>query len=195
MRPSMPLSRFCSSLPALALFLAPFGGQARDCAALVPDYVAERRIMVGDTAIRTRILSSGDREREEINIGGKTKVTLRTAAGSTMFDPEGRRGVEIPVATTRRQPTQYVDSTAADDKMLRATQFLRNGSWIDLSRTTCRKDGIMIRREFVTIDIQGREVNGEMVQDHIVVGAIPNDMFVVPAGVILERPNTGHSSR
>ncbi len=53
----------------------------------------------------------------------------------------------------------------------------------------------MIRREFVTIDIQGREVNGEMVQDHIVVGAIPNDMFVVPSGVILERPNTDRLSR
>lgn len=195
MRPSMPLSRFCSSLPALALFLASSGSQARDCAASAPDYVAERKIMVGDATIRTRILSSGEREREEVNIGGKTKVTLRTSAGSTIFDPEARRGVEIPVATARRQPTQYVDSAEPDGKMLRITQFLRNGGWVELSRTTCRKDGIMIRRDFVTIDIQRGELKGEMVQDHIVVGAIPNDMFVVPAGVILERPNADRPSR
>ena len=53
----------------------------------------------------------------------------------------------------------------------------------------------MIRREFVTIDAQGKEVRGEMVQDQIVVGAIPNDMFVVPGNVILEKPNTGRFSR
>ena len=112
-----------------------------------------------------------------------------------MFDPEARRGVEMPSALTRQQPTRYVDSAGPDGKMLRVTQFLRNGDWIDLSRTTCRKDGVMIRREFVTIDAQGREVKGEMVQDHIVVGAIPNDMFVVPGSVILERSNIDRPPR
>jgi hypothetical protein len=188
MRPFMPLSRFCSSLPALALFLAPSGGQARDCAASAPDYVAERSVTVGDATIQMRILSSGEREREEAKIGGKTEVTLRTPAGSTMFDPEAHRGVEMPSATTRQQPTRYVDSAEPDGKMLRVTQFLRNGDWIDLSRTTCRKDGVMIRREFVTIDAQGREVKGEMVQNQIVLRSIPNDMFVVPGNIILKKP-------
>lgn len=46
----------------------------------------------------------------------------------------------------------------------------------------------MIRREFVTVDAQGREVTGEMVQDHIVVGPVSSDMFIVPGNIILERP-------
>jgi hypothetical protein len=195
MRPSMPLSRFYSSLPVLALFLSPHGGQARDCAASAPDYVAERSVTIGNATIQMRILSSGEREREEAKVGGKIRVTLRTPAGSTMFDPEARRGVEMPSATTRQQPTRYVDSAEPDGRMLRVTQFLRNGDWIDLSRTTCRKDGVMIRREFVTINAQGREVKGEMVQDHIVVGAISNDMFIVPGSVILERSNIDRPPR
>jgi len=195
MRPSMPLSLFCSSLPALALFLFPHSGQARDCAVSAPDYVAERSVTVGNATIQMKILSSGEREREEVKFGGKTRVTLRTSAGSKMFDPEARRGVEMPGTPTRQQPTRYVDSAEPDGKMLRVTQFLRNGDWIDLSRTMCRKDGIMIRREFVTIDAQGREVKGEMVQDHIVIGAIPNDVFVVPGNVILETSNIDRPPR
>ncbi len=46
----------------------------------------------------------------------------------------------------------------------------------------------MIRREFVTIDAQGREVKGEMVQNQIVLRAIPNDMFIVPGNIILKKP-------
>ncbi len=53
----------------------------------------------------------------------------------------------------------------------------------------------MIRREFVTINAQGREVKGEMVQDQIIVRAIPNDVFVVPGDVVLERPNTDRPPR
>ncbi len=101
----------------------------------------------------------------------------------------------MPSATTRQQPTRYMDAAEPDGKMLRVTQFLRNGDWIDLSRTTCRKDGVMIRREFVTINAQGREVKGEMVQDHIVVGAIPNDMFIVPGSIILEKFNVDRPPR
>ena len=195
MRPPMPPNLFCSFLPALALLLSTHGSQARDCAAPAPDYVAERSVTVGDTTIQARILSSGEREREEVRIGGKTMVTLRTPAGSITFDPKAHRGVEMPSATARQQPTRHVDSAEPDGRTLRVTQFLRNGTWIDLSRTTCRKDGIMIRREFVTLDAQGKEVKGEMVQDQIVVRAVPSDVFAVPGDVVLEKPNADRPTR
>ena len=188
MRPSTSLSRSCRLLPALVLLLSFQGGQARDCAAQAPDYAAERSVTVGGATFQMKISSSGDREREEAKIGGKTKVTLRTPAGSTTFDPDARRGVEVPSGTARQPSTRYVDSAEPDGQSRRVTQFLRNGSWIDLSRTTCRSDGVMIRREFVTVDAQGREVTGEMVQDNIVVGPVPGDMFIVPGSIILERP-------
>lgn len=188
MRPPTPLSRSCRLLPALVLLLSSQAGQARDCAAQAPDYAAERSVTVGGATFQTKISSSGDREREEAKVGGKTRVTLRTPAGSTTFDPDARRGVELPSGAARPPSTRYVDTAEPSGQLLRVTQFLRNGGWIDLSRTTCRSDGVMIRREFVTVDAQGREVTGEMVQDHIAVGPVSSDMFIVPGNIILERP-------
>jgi len=41
----------------------------------------------------------------------------------------------------------------------------RAGRWLDLSRTTCRMDGIMVRQSFASLDPAGREVNGTVVQN------------------------------
>ncbi len=93
----------------------------------------------------------------------------------------------MPIPDAPRQQTRHIDSVEADGTWLRVTQFQHGGSWIELSRTTCRNDGVMIRRDFVTIDTQGREVKGNLIQDHIRLGSVPPETFSIPSDVTLLR--------
>lgn len=165
--------------------LAAFAAHASDCAVVAPSYMAERTVTIGDTTFHTRVYASGDREREEARFDGHARITIRTPSATTTFEPDLHRGVELSIPDVPRQQTRYVDSVAADGTRLRITQFQRGQSWLDLSRTTCRNDDVMVRREFVTLDRQGKEVKGQLTQDHIRVGPVPPETFSIPSNVSL----------
>jgi hypothetical protein len=118
-------------------------------------------------------------------------VTIRDARARRLvvFDPEARRGVELalPPAQGTRPATRMVNQEEPDGTRVRVEQFNREGTWIDLSRTVCRADGIMVRQAFVSLDPQGREVRGTVTQDRIKVGALPPALFEVPADVRIAR--------
>ena len=185
MFPQLSLNLFNRGLVASLLVLAAGGAHASDCAGVAPSYVAERTVTVGDASFRTQVYTSGDREREDARFDGHTRITIRTPAGTTIFEPDLHRGVEMPIPDAPRQQTRHIDSVEADGTRLRVTQFQHGGSWIELSRTTCRNDGVMIRRDFVTIDTQGREVKGNLIQDHIRLGSVPPETFSIPSEVTL----------
>lgn len=165
--------------------LAAFAAHASDCAVVAPSYMAERTVTVGDTTFHTQVYASGDREREEARFDGHARITIRTPSATTTFEPEVHRGVEFSIPDAPRQQTRHVDSVGSDGTHLRVTQFQRGQSWLDLSRTTCRDDGVMVRREFVTVDKQGREVKGQLTQDHIRPGPVPPETFSIPSDVSL----------
>ncbi|GAC1526698.1 MAG: hypothetical protein NVS2B16_34890 [Chloroflexota bacterium] len=172
---------------ASLLVLAAGGARASDCAVVAPSYVAERTVTVGDASFRTQVYASGDREREDARLDGQTRITIRTPTGTTIFEPGLHRGVEMPIPDAPRQQTRPIDSVEADGTRLRIIQFQRGESWIELSRTTCRNDGVMIRRDFVTIDGQGRELKGYLIQDHIRLGSVPPETFNIPADITLQK--------
>jgi len=64
----------------------------------------------------------------------------------------------------------------------------RAGRWLDLSRTTCRMDGIMVRQSFASLDPAGREVNGTVVQNQIRVAPQLPSLFELPPGLRLSSP-------
>jgi hypothetical protein len=178
-------SSFSRGSLAFLFALAAFAAHASDCAVVAPSYMAERTVTVGDTTFRTQVYASGDQEREEARFDGHARITIRTPSATTTFEPDLYRGVELSIPNAPRQQTRYVDSVGADGMHLRVTQFQRGQSWLDLSRTTCRDDGIMVGREFVAVDKQGREVKGQLTQSRIRLGPVPREMFSVPSNVSL----------
>ena len=185
MFPLLSHSSFSKGLAASLLVLAGGGAQASDCAGAAPSYVAERTVTVGDASFHTHVYASGDREREDARFDGHTRVTIRTPTGTTTFEPALHRGVEMPIPDAPGRRTRHVDAVEADGTRLRIIQFQRGESWIELSRTTCRNDGVMIRRDFVTVDSQGRELKGSLIQDHIRLGSVPPETFSIPPDVTL----------
>jgi len=179
------LSSFSRGSLTFLFALATYAARASDCIVVAPSYMAERTVTLGATAFHTQVYVSGDREREDARFDGHARITIRTPSATTTFEPEVHRGVELSIANAPRQQTRYVDSVGADGTHLRITQFQRGQSWLDLSRTTCRDDGIMVGRAFVTVDKQGREVKGQLTQDHIRPGPVPPEMFSVPSDVSL----------
>jgi len=185
MFPPLFLNLFSRGLIASLLVLAASGAHASDCAVVAPSYVAERTVTVGNASFQTQVYASGDREREDARFDGHTRITIRTPAGTTIFEPDLHRGIEAPIPDAPRQQTRHIDAVEADGTRLRIVQFQRGESWIELSRTICRNDGVMIRRDFVTVDSQGREVKGTLIQDHVRLGSMPPDTFSIPSDVTL----------
>lgn len=187
MFPVLSLNLFSRASVASLMMLAARGAYASDCAGVAPTYAARRTVMVGDTSFQTQVYASGDREREDAQFNGHARITIRTPAGTTIFETDLHRGIEMPAPDAPRQPTRHIDSVEADGTRLRVIQFQHGESWIELSRTSCRNDGVMIRRDFVTIDGQGRELKGYLMQDHIRPGSVPPDTFSIPSDVTLNK--------
>ncbi len=187
MFPLLSRNLFSRGLVASLLALAAGGAHASDCAGAAQTYVAQRTVTIGTTSFQTQVYASGDREREDAQLDGHTRITIRTPAGTTVFEPDLHRGIEMPIPDAPRQQTRHIDSVEADGTRLRITQFQHDQNWIELSRTICRKDGVMVRRDFVTIDNQGKEVKGNLVQDHIRLGSVPPETFSIPSDVALLR--------
>jgi len=185
MFPLSSRSSFSRGLVASLLVLAAGGARASDCAGAAPSYVAERTVTVGGASFRTQVYASGDREREDARFDGHTRITIRTPTGTTTSEPDLHRGIEMPIRAAPGRQTQHIDAVEADGTRLRIVQFQRSENWIELSRTTCRNDGVMIRRDFVTVDNQGRELKGSLIQDHIRLGSMPPETFSIPPDVTL----------
>ena len=183
----LSLNLFSKGWIAALSVLAAGGARASDCAVVAPSYVAERTVTVGDASFRTQVYASGDREREDARFDGHTRITIRTPTGTTILEPDFHRGVEMPVPDASRQQTRHIDSVEPDGTRLRINQFQHGESWIELSRTTCINDGVMIRRDFVTIDGQGRELKGYLIQDHIRLGSVLPETFSIPPNVDLHK--------
>ena len=181
----LSLNLFSRGSSSLLLMLVAAGAHASDCAGVAPSYVAERTVTVGDASFRTQVYASADREREDTRFEGRARITIRTPAGTTVFEPDLHRGVEVPIPNASGQQTRHIDSVEADGTRLRIVQFQRSEGWMELSRTTCRNDGVMMRRDFVTIDSQGREIKGNLIQDHIRLGFVPPETFSIPSDVTL----------
>lgn len=172
----------------LLLLLAPALARAGECGSPSPDYVAERAVTVAGATFRTTVHVSGDRQREDADIDGHKRVTIRGSSGTVVFDPDTREGTVLPVAHGPPAGTRRLDSVQPTGERSRVVQFRRDGRWIDLSHITCRADGIMTRMDFVSLDRTGREVHGSVVQSRIRVGAVGEDAFKVPPDVRIHSP-------
>ena len=83
-----------------------------------------------------------------------------------------------------RSATQRVTRTFHEEQpggmRIQIVQVQRGADWLELSRTWCRSDGIMVRQTFISLDPKGREVQGVLTQGEIKVGPISPDIFEVP---------------
>jgi hypothetical protein len=156
-----------------------------ECGVPAPDYAADRRITVSGHEIRMQVHSSGNRTREEADLGGGLRVTIQGLSGgrTVTFDPQARQGMELPSPHGVRPPGRVVDEVRPDGTRGRIQQVQSHGRWLEVSRTTCRADGVMLMQNFVSIDPKGQEITGSVTQDHIQLGAQPAALFEVPPGV------------
>ncbi len=191
-----PRIRSCSlrALTALCLvsgLVAGRPGTARaECGLPTPDYAAERTVTVAGNVARMRVHVSTDAIREETDQNGGTRVTIRDlrAGHAVAYDPATRQGKELPRPRGSRPPGRTLDEIGADGTRIRVQQIQSSGRWLELSRTTCRVDGVMLRQSFVSLDPQGREVTGTVTQDRILIGPQPAALFTVPPEVQIGRP-------
>ncbi|MDQ2805227.1 MAG: hypothetical protein M3Y41_22080 [Pseudomonadota bacterium] len=176
----------------LALVVPASLAEAGECGLPAPDYTAERAVTVGDSTVRMTVHVSADKEREDARLEGHLRVTIRDARTRqvVVFDPETQRAVAfMPPASQGARPTaRMLDEAGPDGTHVRVVQFKRGGTWLDLSRTRCRADGIMIGKNFVSLDPLGREVQGTVTQDRISVGVQSPGLFELPPGVRVARP-------
>jgi len=185
--------RSCELLAALLGLLVAVAPMARagECGGATPDYRADRTVTVAGKAERMVVFVAGTAVREETVVDGRPRVTIRDTRAHRLvvFDPKARRGMELTLPPSRgaRPATRVHDQDGSDGTRVRIEQFNHEGSWIDVSWTTCRADGIMIRQTFVSLDPQGREVRGTVTQDGIKVSALPATLFQVPADVQIAR--------
>lgn len=163
-----------------------------ECGMPTPDYEASRRVMVGDNEIRLRVHVSGSKTREESEQGGATHTTIRGLPGGrvVIFDTQAGQGTELPSPSGARLPGRAMDEVRPDGTRTHIQQVERGSRWLELSRTTCRPDGVMLRQSFVSLDPQGKEVVGSVVQDNIRLGLQSPSMFQVPPEVRIARPGT-----
>lgn len=168
----------------LLLAVSPADAYA-ECGLPTPDYSAERVVDVSGHVVRMRVHVSDRKLREEADLGQGERVTIRRPGQrSIVFDPATRRGTVLPEPQGPRLPSRHQDEIP-DGAPTRIVQVEKNGRWLDLSRTTCRSDGIIVKQSFVSLDPQGREVTGTVTQDNIYVAPQPHALFELPSGLHL----------
>ena len=177
---------------AWAALLAVAGWQhaARaECGMPTPDYEARRTVGVGGGVVVAEVHVSSGKVRESVDLGGGARVTIRGLAGgrAVVFDPRSRVGAELPVATGVHLPTRAVDEALPDGTRTRVQQVQSKGRWLEVSRTTCRADGVMLDQTFVSVDGRGREVSGHVRQEDVRLRAQPPPLFEVPPDVAVAR--------
>ena len=182
--------RSCSLMAALGLALAwPLAGRA-ECGLATPDYAAERTVDVDGKISRMRVHVSGAKIREETDLGQGVRVTIRDPEQGrvVVFDPATAQGTALPAPHGGRLPSRHQDQATPEGGRTRTLQVERAGRWLDLSRTTCRMDGIMVRQSFASLDPAGREVSGTVVQNQIQVAPQSPSLFELPSGLRLSSP-------
>ncbi len=183
-------TRSCSLLAALGLLTAWPPAARAECGLPTPDYAADRTVDVAGNVTRMRVQASGGKVREETDLGQGVRVTLRDPeqGRTVVFDPATGQGTALPPPPGGRLPSRHQDEAGPDGGRTRILQVERAGRWLDLSRTTCRADGIMVRQSFVSLDAAGHEITGGVVQSQIRVAPQPASLFVPPAGLRLSSP-------
>ena len=175
-----------------ALAAWPFAARAGECGAPTPEYQAERTVTVGGSTVRMRVYVAGATVREESDTPDGARVTVRDmkAGRTTVLDPRTGRSTAVPAppqpASTR--VTRILDESGPDGVLTRIVQLQRGSTWLELSRTTCRRDGVMVRRSFVSLDPQGREVEGTLTQERVRVGPLAPDLFRLSVEVQPDKP-------
>ena len=111
-----------------------------ECGISAPDHTANRSVAVAGSEIRMRVYLSGDKIREESDLGGSTSVTLRGLPGgrAVVFDTRAGRGMELYAPRGARPPGRVVDEVLPDGTRSRIQQVEARGRWLEISRTTCR---------------------------------------------------------
>lgn len=179
---------FCNlRLQLLAMLVAavPLAVRAGECNTLSPDYVAERIVTVGASTERMTVYVAGSLVREETDTSDGVRVTIRDLhlGRTVVFDPHTGRSTVLlfPPRPVRAAPTRTLDEVGPDGMRLHVLQLQRGAHWLDLSRTSCRPDGIMSRQTFVSLDPSGHEIEGTVTQDHIRIGTLSPRLFQPPS--------------
>lgn len=163
------------------------GAIAAECGDNTPDYTAKRTVIVNGQPVVFAVFVSGSKVREEQDVGGKKMFVLRLPAEhlSYAFDPDSKRGVNLPqVEPNKINKTRVVELDQGGSRV-RHLQVLSNGTWEEVSATTCSSDGIMLHQTFTSVDMQGRLVTGELTQTDIKIGRLPTSLFRLPDDVVI----------
>ncbi len=183
-------TRSCSLLAAFGLAMARLPAAHAECGLAAPDYAAERIVDVSGNVSRMRVHVSGGKMREETDLGQGVRVTIRDPEQGrvVVFDPATAQGTALPAPHGGRLPSRHQDEATPEGGRTRTLQVERAGRWLDLSRTTCRMDGIMVRQSFVSLDPAGREISGTVMQTQIQVAPQLPSLFELPSGLRLSSP-------
>ncbi len=161
-----------------------------ECGVPSPDYAARRTVTVAGQTVAMRVNVAGSTIREETDLGDGVRVTIRAPGRPIVaFDPRAGTGIEVPAPRGNQLPTRSIDEVAPDGRRVRVQQVESRGRWLETSRITCRKDGVMLRQTFVSVGAQGQELSGTVAQDDITINPQPASLFEIPADIQITRPD------
>jgi hypothetical protein len=169
------------------LFL-PSKARADECGGRNPSYIAVRAVTFGGSTVSVTVYVSNNRIREEADLQGRRQVTIRDPDRRLFvtFDPDIKRGLALPPPPRQSdRRTRVLEEAGPNGTRIRRFEFQEGQDWIELSRTTCRLDGIMVQQSFVSIGHTGQVVRGTISQEQIRVGPVPSSAFEVPSDVEL----------
>jgi len=179
----------CISAAALAGSLVLSGpALANECVRVAPgSYSADRSVSGPDGTQRVKIYVSGARKREEGpgQAGPEVKITSGPTSGTVVFNPEKKTGLRLPAPPSQRRRDIKVDSRDQGDGTVAITVTADvNGQAQQISRMTCRKDGVLIEARHTIPDEQGNSKGTLVIRDsNVVVGPQPASLFAVPGGI------------
>lgn len=155
-----------------------------------PSFSADRTVSIGGHVIQSKVAVANGKEREEFEVEGHRQVRLVNPGRIVTYDPEARTGSvqTVPKPPAPPKGSLRIDITPEGDSKM-VTLSIRNqaGAWEQLTRTTCRSDGVPLAQDF-TASINGAKTRGTMTLSNVALGPVAPSAFELPAGIRLNKP-------
>lgn len=194
----MPRAISLGAMALLALTVAVNTAHADECREFgEPSYVATRTITHPGVQIVTRIMSRSGLEREESRQAGSSFVRIVTPEAVFIFDEAKKTGMRLPPlpspparakSTGAAQPGVKIDKDVDGELQTVTIRQKVGDSWQPVLKVACRKDGVLVSREFPMLLPDGKWVAARLSHTDIVVGPQADALFQVPADIKLTTP-------
>jgi hypothetical protein len=173
--------------PLSAALVVASGARAADpCTTLgSPSYTADRRVSVGGRAIEGKVFVSGSMMREETTIDGRRLVRVtNTVGGGFIYYPDKREMMEVPtpqVTPPEKGKNRVTRENGEGGSVVLKIEFQRDGKWIEIGRTVCRPDGVLLSQDLPAPTENDISERVKITQSNITIGPVDPNLFKRPS--------------